>query len=83
MIKFLFRILSIIAECSSSDDRTLVNNAYLCLNHCLEQLLKFCDEALFFDNDEEQSIRKLYKKFHYPIVPLFIDTNNLLNLLKN
>ncbi|CAF1082392.1 unnamed protein product [Rotaria sp. Silwood1] len=80
----LFRkIVSIIAECSSSDDRTLVNNAYLCLNHCLEQLLKFCDEALFFDNDEEQSIRKLYKKFRYPIVPLFINTNNLLNLLKN
>ncbi|CAF4153440.1 unnamed protein product [Rotaria sordida] len=79
----LFRkIISIIAECSSSDDRTLVNNAYLCLSHCLEQLIKFCDEALFFDNDEEQSIRKLYKKFRYPIVPLFINTNNLLNLLK-
>ncbi|CAF3346265.1 unnamed protein product [Rotaria socialis] len=80
----LFRkIISIIAECSSSDDRILVNNAYLCLNHCLEQLKKFCDEALFFDNDEEQAIRRLYKKFSYPIVPLFISTDYLLNLLKN
>lgn len=78
-----FRIISIIAECSSSDDRILVNNAYLCLNHCLEQLMKFSDEALFFDNDEEQAIRKAYKKFGYPIVPLSIDTAKLLNLIKN
>jgi hypothetical protein len=60
-----------------------VNNSYLCLNHCLEQLIKFCDDALFFDHDEEQAIRKIYKKFGYPIVPLSIDTNNLLNLIKN
>ncbi|CAF0721679.1 unnamed protein product [Adineta steineri] len=80
----LFRkIISIIAECSSSDDRNLVNNAYLCLNHCLEQLIKFSTEALFFDSDEEQAIRKAYKKFGYPIVPLFIDTNNILNLINN
>ncbi len=79
----LFRIISIISECSSSDDRILVNNAYLCLNHCLEQLIKFNDDALFFDNDEEKAIRRAYKKFGYPIVPLVIDTNNLLHLIKN
>ncbi|UJR38003.1 hypothetical protein I4U23_030685 [Adineta vaga] len=79
----LFRkIISIISECSSSDDRILVNNAYLCLNHCLEQLIKFSNEAVFFDTDEEQAIRKVYKKFGYPIIPLFIDTNNLLHLIK-
>jgi hypothetical protein len=80
----LFRkIISIIAECSSSDDRILVNNAYLCLNHCLEQLIKFCDDAIFVDNEEEQAIRKIYKKFGYPIVPLSIETNHFLNLIKN
>ena len=77
--RLLFRIISIIAECSSSDDRALVNNAYLCLNHCLEQLIRFCDDALFFDSDEEQAIRKVYKKFGYPIIPLPIDTTQLLN----
>lgn len=77
------RIISIIAECSSSDDRTLVNNAYLCLNHCLEQLIRFCDEALFFDDDEERAIRRIYKKFSYPIVPPVIDTASLLNLLQD
>lgn len=77
-----FRIISIIAECSSSEDRTLVNNAYLCLNHCLEQLIKFSTEATFFDTDEEQAIRKVYKKYGYPIIPLFIDTNTLLPLIK-
>lgn len=77
------RLISIIAECSSSDDRSLVNNAYLCLNHCLEQLIKFSDEAIFYDNEEEQAIRRLYKKFNYPIVPLNIDTTNILHLLKN
>ena len=81
---FLFeRIISIIAECSSSDDRTLVNNAYACLNHCLEQLIKFCQDALFVDPDEEQAIRKLYKKFGYPIVPLAIESNHLFNFIKN
>lgn len=60
-----------------------MNNAYVCLNHCLEQLIKFCQDALFVDPDEEQSIRKLYKKFGYPIVPLSIETNHLFNLIKN
>ncbi|CAF0890511.1 unnamed protein product [Adineta ricciae] len=79
----LFRkIISIIAECSSSDDRALVNNAYLCLNHCLEQLIKFSTEATFLDTDEEQAIRKVYKKYGYPIIPLFIDTNYVLPLIK-
>jgi hypothetical protein len=83
LISFLNRIISIISECSSSDDRTLVNNAYLCLNHCLEQLTKFCEDALFLDTEEEQSIRKIYKKFGYPIVPLSIETNRLLSFIKN
>lgn len=60
-----------------------MNHAYLCLNHCLEQLIKFCEDALFADADEEQAIRKLYKKFGYPIVPLSIETNNLLHFIKN
>jgi hypothetical protein len=53
------------------------------LNHCLEQLIKFCDDAVFVDTDEEQAIRKIYKKVGYPIVPLSIETNHLLNLIKN
>lgn len=60
-----------------------MNNAYCCLNHCLEQLTKFCQDALFVDSDEEQSIRKLYKKYGYPIVPLSIESNRLLSLIKN
>lgn len=60
-----------------------MNNAYLCLNHCLEQLTKFCQDALFVDLDEEQAIRKLYKKYGYPIVPLSIETNRLFHLIKN
>ena len=59
-----------------------MNNAYLCLNHCLEQLIRFCDEALFFDDDEEQAIRRTYKKFGYPIVPPLIDTASLVTLLQ-
>lgn len=56
----------------------LVNSAYLCLNHCLEQLIRFCDEALFFDQDEEQAVRRVYRKFGYPIVPTPIETSQLL-----
>ena len=60
-----------------------MNNAYLCLNHCLEQLIRFCHEALFFDDDEERAIRRIYKKFSYPIVPPVIDTASLLNLFRD
>lgn len=61
----------------------MVNNAYLCLNHCLEQLIKFSNDALFVDSDEEQAIRKVYRKLGYPIVPLSVDTTNLILLIKS
>lgn len=60
----------------------MVNNAYLCLNHCLEQLIKFCTDASFVDLDEQRAIRKVYKQFSYPIIPLIIETNKLLNFIK-
>jgi hypothetical protein len=69
-----------IAECSSSEDRTLVNHSYRCMNHCLEQLIRFCDEASFLDPEEEMAIRKLYRKFNYPIVPWRFETASLLHL---
>jgi hypothetical protein len=49
----------------------------------LEQLIRFCDEALFYDQDEEQAIRKVYRQFGYPIVPSIIDTSHLLNRFVN
>ncbi|CAF1130018.1 unnamed protein product, partial [Didymodactylos carnosus] len=79
----LFRkILSIIIDCTSSDDRLLVNKAYQCLNHCLEQLFNFISQPKFHQ-DEQRHIYRTYLKYGCYVIGPPVNTDDFIAHMKN